>query len=88
MLHLGELAGTRVLHLLHLHDPASWLWKAPYDRYSDRPHPIATIYLGLSLHIAPLFVPLIMAGFAGISGGIIDTATNGLINTLFVQRGA
>ncbi|MBV9229456.1 MAG: MFS transporter, partial [Chloroflexi bacterium] len=47
---------------------------------------LTTIYLGLLLHFVLLPGLLMIAGFAGIGGGIVDASTNGLISGLFVSR--
>ncbi len=47
---------------------------------------LTTICLSLRLHVAPQLVLLIGAGVAGIGGGTIDAASNGLIISMFAQR--
>jgi len=48
---------------------------------------LVLIYLSLLLSsFAPLFALLGIAGLAGIGGGIIDAATNGLISGIFADR--
>ena len=46
-----------------------------------------SIYLGLQLpHLVPLMALLLIAGLAGIGGGVIDATTNGLISATFARR--
>lgn len=80
--------------------PGALLGGAMLDRYGPRRVlfgaalivfcGIGCILLGLLLpHFAPVMVLLMVAGLAGIGGGVIDASTNGVISAVFArQRGS
>jgi MFS family permease len=47
---------------------------------------IAALFLALSLHIALLLGLIVCAGVAGFGGGISESATNGIISTIYAQK--
>lgn len=45
------------------------------------------IYIGMLLpHTIPLIMLVLMAGFGGVGGGVIDASTNGLISGIYSER--
>lgn len=48
---------------------------------------LCAIFVGLLLlHSAPVLALLVIAGLAGIGGGVIDATTNGLISAIYAER--
>jgi MFS family permease len=77
--------------------PGALIGGSMLDRYGPRRVLVAAlliilcglcaIFVGLLLpHSAPVIVLLVIAGLAGIGGGVIDATTNGLISAVYAER--
>ena len=77
--------------------PGALIGGSMLDRYGPRSVLVAAlliilcglcaIFVGLLLpHSAPVIVLLVIAGLAGIGGGVIDATTNGLISAVYAER--
>ena len=77
--------------------PGALIGGSMFDRYGPRRVLVAAlliilcglcaIFVGLLLpHSAPVIVLLVIAGLAGIGGGVIDATTNGLISAVYAER--
>jgi len=77
--------------------PGALIGGSMLDRYGPRRVLVAAlliilcglcaIFVGLLLpHSAPVIALLVLAGLAGIGGGVIDATTNGLISAIYAER--